>query len=343
MERPSRPDVEFSTTTWCPPGQGGLIAAESEALGFDIQALGVNECMSSDVIAELGLAATATTAIRLMTGVANFVTRHPLVVAAGCAAVDVLSGGRITCGIGKGDSAVCMLGLRPQRHAEYVRDTTMLRRYLKGEAVDVNGARSSLSWLPPNWPPLDVEMFASGPRSIAAAATLGDRITLSVGASPDRIRWALGIIDRALADCGRQRREVRVGACIPYAIHDDPTEAERLLRPMVLGWAHMSSFPGMDLEQQPEILRRVTTAARSGYSYAYHTNATAPANPLAADLDPAFVRWFGIAGDPEGVGNRLLDLYQLGIEHFFVASEGEQRRRWALEVAPMVRAAVTGS
>jgi 5,10-methylenetetrahydromethanopterin reductase len=339
--RPAPPPVEFVTTTWCRPGQGGEVAAEAEALGFDVQALGVNECMSADVFAELRAGAAATTSIRLMPGVANFVTRHPVVVAGGCAALSLVSGGRAICGVGKGDSAVGMLGLRPQRHADYVRDVARVREYLAGRAVDVDGARSSLHWLLEGWPPVELDMFASGPRSIAAAATYADRITLAVGAAPDRLRWALGIIDETLARCGRARADVRVGACIPFAIADDPAVADELLRPMVLGWAHMSSFRGMDLDEQPELLRRVTTVARDHYSYAYHSNEAAPENPLTQGLDPAFVDWFGIAGDPSTLACRLLDLHELGIQHFFVASAGEQHQRWAREVMPRVRRAVT--
>lgn len=340
MRRAPRPAVEFGITQWAAPGGGGAAARRSEELGFDIHALGVNECMSADVFGELRLGAEATTSIRLMTALANFVTRHPVVVAAGIAGLDVMSGGRATCGVGKGDSAVSMVGRAPQRHADYLECVRMARAYLRGETVEIDGALSRLSWLPEDWPPIELEMFASGPRSIAAAAAHADRITLAVGASEERISWALRIIDDTLRAVGRSRGDVRIGACIPYAVDDDPERADVLLRPMVLGWAHMSSFPGMDLSQQPELLRKVTTAARDGYSYDYHTNATAPQNPLLSGLDPAFVRWFGVAGPPATVAERLLALYDLGISHFMVATDGDQRDRFALEVAPLVRAAV---
>src|SRR5271155_4859754 len=98
MTRRTRPAVEFITNGWCQPGDGGRIGAEAEALGFDVQGFGVNECLSADVFAELRLAAAATETIGLMTSVANFVTRRPVVVAGGCAALDMVSGGRATCG-----------------------------------------------------------------------------------------------------------------------------------------------------------------------------------------------------------------------------------------------------
>lgn len=340
MQRRPKPTVEFATTTWVDPGGGAAAARDAEALGYDVQAFGVNECMSAEVFAELRAAAAATERIRLMPAVANFVTRHPVVVAGGCATLDLVSGGRAVCGIGKGDSPVGMLGLRPQRHDDYVASARLCRAYLRGEEEPVDGLPRRLRWLPPTSAPVELDMFASGPRSIEAAAAIADRITLAVGANPERIRWALGIIDRTLAATGRSRAEVSIGACIPFAVDDDPERAEASLRPMVLGWAHMSSFPGNDLSTQPDIMREVTTAARTGYSYAYHDTSTSGANPLLDGVKPEFVRWFGIAGDARTVADRLLELHGLGVERFFVATERVQQERLALQVAPLVRAAV---
>ena len=92
-------------------------------------------------------------------------------------------------------------------------------------------------------------MVCSRPCAIALAATTADRIGLSVGANPERIRWALAIIDAALADAGRTCVDVRIGAHVPGAMADTRAKGRAAIRFRVAGWAHISSFPGNDLDE----------------------------------------------------------------------------------------------
>src|ERR1700759_4115546 len=103
--------IEFGHVDFVAPFRGAALAREDEDLGFDIRYFGENSCFASDAFAEMRAAAEATTRIKLATGTSNFVTRHSSVVATSIAAVQVLSGGRAICGVGKGDSAVGVLGL----------------------------------------------------------------------------------------------------------------------------------------------------------------------------------------------------------------------------------------
>ena len=217
-----------------------------------------------------------TSHIRLLAGPANFVTRDPGVIASGVAAVQVASGGRAICGIARGDSAVMLAGKRPQRHDDLVRDLGFLQTYLGGGALEFGAERSSLEWLGDlPYTPVPVELVCSGPRTIALAAAVADRIGLSVGANPERIRWAMEIIDASLAEHGRTRADITVCAYLPIAVSSDRESGRKALVSRTAGWAHMSSFPGNDLASQPAILQRVTTKLRAGYDYRFH-NESAP-------------------------------------------------------------------
>lgn len=334
------PIVEFATTGFFAPFTGGAKAAQSEAEGYDIQLFGVNDCLTPDVFNELRLAAEATSRIKLMTGLVNMVTRHPSVIASGMAPIQLLSGGRAICGVGKGDSSLGMIGRKPQLHADYVRDVTLLKSYLRGETTVINGADSRLLWLPEDYTPVPLEMFASGPKSIATAAAIADRVTLAIGANPDYIGWALDIIDESLAASGRTRDDIQIGACIPFAIEKDAATARDTLRPHILGWAHMSSFKGNDLSRQPEQLRKVTEVLRTEYSYDHHTIEDAPKSSLLGLATDEFIDWFGIVGTAEQVGERIMGLWDMGLRHFVVATDDVQRGRLAAEVIPLVRASV---
>ena len=175
--------------------------------------------------------------------------------------------------------------------------------------------------------------MCSGPRSIAVAAAVADRVTLTVGAAPERIEWAMRTLDAGLARAGRSRRDVEVGAYVGLVLDDDRSSAVERLRVRVKGIAHMASLQGVDLDRQPERLRAVTSRLRDGYDYRHH-NVRAD-NPLGALVEPEFAAWFGVGGPPGYLVERLGQLAQAGLGYVFVAGmDGEERERFAAEVMP---------
>jgi 5,10-methylenetetrahydromethanopterin reductase len=338
MREGAQQPVQFGTTGFCPAFQGAQVARRSEELGFDIQLFGENHSMAADIFSEMRAAAEATTRIQLLGGPVNFVTRDPGVVASAIAAVQIASHGRAICGVARGDSAVAVAGRKPQRQADLVRDLEILDTYLRGETVDFGERTSRLEWigeLP--YERVPIELVCSGPRAIALAASRAQRIGLSVGASPERIRWALDIIDAALAEAGRSRDEVCIAAYIPVAVTDDRASGRDALRSRVAGWAHMSTFRGIDLSGQPEIMRRVTGKLREGYDYRFHRGGVPLDNPNTRMIDDDFADWFGIGGPPAYVVDRLAELVELGVRCFGTALAGAERERFAKEVMPAVR------
>ena len=249
--------VEFSAIGFCPAFAGADVGRLYEDLGYDIKQFGENHTQSADVFAEMRDAAAATSHIRLLAGPANFVTRDPGVIASGVAAVQVASGGRAICGIARGDSAVMLAGKRPQRHDDLVRDLGFLQTYLGGGALEFGAERSSLEWLGDlPYTPVPVELVCSGPRTIALAAAAADRIGLSVGANPERIRWAMEIIDASLAESGRTQADITVCAYLPIAISPDRESGRN-----ALGVAYGRMGPHVELSGQRSVLTAGDPAA----------------------------------------------------------------------------------
>jgi alkanesulfonate monooxygenase SsuD/methylene tetrahydromethanopterin reductase-like flavin-dependent oxidoreductase (luciferase family) len=330
--------LEFGTTGFFPAFHGAAIAKASEDLGFDVQMFSENHSMAADVFGEMRDAVAATERIRLMCGPVNFVTRNPGVIASAIAPIQILSRGRAVCGIARGDSAVAMAGERPQRQEGFERDLSMLRAYLNRDDVVFPDRRSRLEWigeLPYERVPIHV--VCSGPKSIALAGRLADEIGLSVGCNPERIGWALRILDEALDRAARGRDAVRVGAFVPIAITGDRPSGRAALRGRVAGWAHMSSFAGNDLTQQPEVMRRVTSVLRDTYDYRYHRPGAPPENPNNAAVDEEFADWFGIGGPPSYLVERLGALVGLGIDGFTTALGRDERELFAAQVMPQLR------
>jgi len=330
--------IEFGTTQFCPVLEGARIAKESEDMGFDVQLIGENHNMVADVFGELRDGARATSRIKLMCGPVNFVTRDPGVVASSIGAIQVLSGGRAICGIARGDSAVALAGKSPQRQAALAADLDLLRRYLNRETVLHGDRESALHWIRDHsYTPPPIELVCSGPNAIALAARSADRIGLSVGANPERIRWALDIIDNALAVAGRRRADVRIGVYFPLAMAKDRTEGRALLKLRTAGFAHMSSFKGNDLSQQPPIMRRVSEKLRTGYDYRFHRADAPPVNANTELIDEEFADWFGIGGPPPYVIERIGELIDLGVKFFNAAFWPGDAEAFAASVIPAFR------
>ena len=98
-----------------PAAEAAGLAAEAERLGFDGVWVADSQSVFRDAFVTLALAAARTERIRLATAVTNPVTRHPAVLAGAFATLDELSAGRMLVGIGKGESSVHTVGLRPAR------------------------------------------------------------------------------------------------------------------------------------------------------------------------------------------------------------------------------------
>jgi 5,10-methylenetetrahydromethanopterin reductase len=330
--------LEFGTTGFHAAFEGADSARLSEQMGFDIQYFGENHARAADCFGELRDAARATTRIKLACGPVNFVTRNVGVIASSILPIQLLSGGRAICGVASGDSAVAAADLKPQRVADMERSVRQLRAYLQGEEVRFETRATRIEWAAGlARAPLPIEVACSGPKSIAMATRVADRIYLGIGTNLERVTWALDIIQAELAACGRDRSDIRIGLFAPLAVTQDRPSGRAALRTRVSAWAHMQSGKGTDLSQQPAILRKVTEVLRDGYDYSFH-RADAPAeNPNTAICDEDFGEWMGIGGPPAYIAERLGELAELGVDHIMTALPEPEREQFASGVIPQLR------
>ncbi len=335
--------VEFGTTGFYPAFEGIKRAQIHESLGFDLQGFSENHSRATDCFGEMRDAARGTERIKLACGPVNFVTRAPGVVAAGIVPIQILSNGRAICNVATGNSAVAAAGRQRQRISDMERDMIILRTYLdKGEVEYENGKTSRLEWADNlTWPYIPIQMVASGPKAIALAARRADRICLGIGTNPDRIKWALDIVEREIARLGRDREAMRIGVFVPLAITPDRATGRKIIRTRVSAWAHMQSGTGTDLSQQPEILRKVTTHMRNNYDYSFHRPGAPADNPNSAVIDEEFGDWMGIGGPVSYCIDRMSRLVDIGLDFFMTAYSVEERDDYCGEIMPAVRKART--
>ena len=313
------------------PGRTAELARQAEESGFDGLLLADSQNLVGDPFVELGVATVVTHRMGLGTGVVNLVTRHPAVVAAAIASVQVESGGRAVLGVGRGDSSLAQIGVAAPPAARLRDLLTQVRGYLHGEEVKAGGTASRISWIgETGQPPVPVELAATGPRTIGLAATLADRVMFTVGAEPSRVAWAAGVARQARAAAGLDPAGLRMGAYVNVACDPDLAVACGLIRGSAAIFAHFSSMAGSSTTglgttgsgttgsgasgfslQEAATVREVGTTydeARHGLGHAAHTKM----------LDDAFLTRFAVVGSPEQCLDRLQQLIALGLDRIVV-------------------------
>ena len=291
-------------------------AERAERLGWDGITFTDSQNLVADPFVAVAVAAAATERLRFATGVANAHTRHPAALATVAATVQETSGGRFVLGIGRGDTALFHLGLKPMPVARFAELVTELQTYLAGGTVDCDGYPSRLRWLDrARQPKVPLDVAASGSRVIDFAARTAERITLAVGADPDRVDWALDLARKAAADAGRDLSEISFGAYVTVGCHPDLDVARDVISGAVAAFAHFSSMPGSTGAGLAEADRAVVAEVGRRYDSNEHLrNTAAHTEPLR----PEFVDRFAVVGPPDVCVQRLRALADLGLERFVI-------------------------
>ncbi|MCB0998119.1 MAG: LLM class flavin-dependent oxidoreductase [Acidimicrobiales bacterium] len=294
------------------PTNTAAIARRIEDLGYRSIVFADTQNLAPETWSQLILAATATSRIELGPGVTNPVSRDPAVTASASLGVQVASNGRLVLGIGRGDSSMAKIGRKPAPPADFELYLQRLRAYLDGDTVDRDGTSSRIEWLDGiDVPRVPIEVSATGPKVIEMAARIADRICFAVGADTERLAHCVALARRAAEAAGREPGTLRLGAYVNCVVHDDPAIAREAVRGGVASFAHFSGFPGMQIDELPEAVRKAAESMRTGYDMTHHG---AAAGSHAQALEPEFIHRFGIAGPLDEARTRFHQIRDLGID-----------------------------
>jgi 5,10-methylenetetrahydromethanopterin reductase len=330
---------------WFPiPGQIEAVAQLAEERGFDGLLLADSQNLVGDPFVALGVLARATTRLGLGTGIVNAVTRHPAVVASAMASLQLETGGRAVLGVGRGDSSLAQIGLRPPTTAQLGRFVGHVRGLLRGDAIDLDGTSSRLNWLDStSYTPPPVELAATGPKTIALAATTSDRLMLTVGADPARLAGAIALARRARAALDMKPTDLPVGAYVNIACTPDPAQARDLVRGSAAIFAHFATMRADRNASNSDAEDADLTPAAGDYNEAEHGLSSAN---YATKLDDSFLDRFTIVGTPEHCRARLAELIDLGLDRIVLVPGSrdsnpelldQSNQRIAAEVLPALR------
>ena len=308
--------TEFGMIMEPSPGYTAKLAARIEAMGFDILLTPDTQNLCGDPYGQLALAAANTTTLKLGTGVTNPNTRVAAVTACAMACLQIESGGRAICGLGRGDSSGAHIGRRQANTEEMRTYAEQVRTYIQGGEVMLGDQLSTMRWIEPgDVADVPIDIACTGPKTIRLAADIADRVSFAVGSAPERIDWALGVFEERLVENGRDRSEISVGAYLNLLCDPDEQRALKLASTIAGMVAHFAGMKHSPVDHLPPQLKDLAVALKTEYDMAKHNQATGSHMDM---VDDAFVDWFAIAGPAQKCIDRLGPLVEKGLQHVYV-------------------------
>ncbi|MEO3785014.1 TIGR03842 family LLM class F420-dependent oxidoreductase [Actinocorallia sp. B10E7] len=254
---------------------------------------------------------------RVMVGpmVTNPGTRDWSVTASHFATLNEMFGNRTVCGIGRGDSALRTLGLKPTTIAELRSCVKAVRDLAEGRVADVRGQRIHLPWVKDG--SLPVWVAAYGPRALALTGEVGDGFILQL-ADPDIAAWTIGAVKAAAEKASRDPDSLTFCVAAPAYVGDDlahQREQTRWFGGMVGNHvADLLERYGADGSAVPKALTDYIKG-RKDYDYAEHGRA---GNTHTDFVPDEIIDRFCVLGPVEDHLARLKELSDLGVDQFAV-------------------------
>jgi probable F420-dependent oxidoreductase len=272
----------------------------------------------------LAVAADRTSTMRFGHFVTNPGTREPTVVASMYATLHAMSGGRMVMGIGRGDSARRVIGLKPVRVAEFEESCRMIKDFMNGRSVEWNGKQLQLEWAKPELGEIPLYVAGYGPKALAVAGRVADGVIIQL-ADPEIITWIMDTARRAAEEAGRDPAELKCIVGAPSKVTDDLQTA----RDEVRWFPAMVSNHVMDLIERygfdSEIPAALTeyVKARKFYDYKDHSRVGAAHGEFVTD---EICDRFCVIGSADQCVDKLRELEAVGVDQFniYLMTHGQE-------------------
>src|SRR2546425_2699746 len=163
------------------------LTRQAEAAGFEYGWIFDSHVLWLEPYPLLTLMATNTKKMRLGTCVTNPATRDITVTSSLFATLNLISGGRMDLGIGRGDSSRRVLGKKPVTSANLEESVQAFRALTAGKETEYDSRPTRLTWAtgsPPVW------IAGYGPKVLDLAGRIADGVILQF-ADPDLIAWCM--------------------------------------------------------------------------------------------------------------------------------------------------------
>ena len=246
--------------------------------------------------------------------VTNPGTRDWTVLASLFATLNDMYGGRTICGIGRGDSALRVIGEKPKTLTEKLEAMRVIKALVAGEEIVYNGLDLKIPWIEEGW---NLPMWAAGygPKALAAIGQRADGFILQL-ADLQILEWTSAAVRDAAIEAGRDPRDIDICVAAPAYVGDDIVHQREQLR-----WfggmvgnhvADMVKRYGEDESKVPKALSEYIRA-REEYDYSHHGKAGNPSTDFVPD---DIVDRFCVLGTPDDHIAKLSEMREMGVDQF---------------------------
>jgi probable F420-dependent oxidoreductase len=257
----------------------------------------------------------ATSRVTVGTMVTNPLSRDPTVTASLFATLNDMFGNRTVCGIGRGDSAMRVIG-RPPSSLDTLSDAIgVIRDLAEGKEIEYHGTTISLPWVRDGR--LEIWMSAYGPKALKVCGEHADGFILQCG-DPDIARWTINAVRRAAEAAGRDPSSLTICVAAPaYVGEDYPHMRDQVRWFGGMVGNHVADLVARYGDTGDAVPRALTDyiRAREGYDYSHHGRAGNPSTDFVPD---DIVDRFCLLGPPERHLDRLAELREIGADNFSV-------------------------
>ncbi len=309
------------------------LTRQAEAAGFDYGWIFDSHVLWLEPYPLLTLMATNTKKMRLGTCVTNPATRDITVTASLFATLNLISGGRMQLGIGRGDSSRRVLGKKPVTSAHLEEAVQKFRGLTGGKEIDYEGRPAHFTWANGGIPPVWVAGY--GPKVLELAGKIADGVILQF-ADPDLIEWCVGFVKKGAEAAGRDPGKIEVMSAAPVWISSDM----KVARERVRWFPALVSNHVVDLvsKYKPEELPPALTSYirnRGQYDYLHHCEVGSSNADFVSD---EVIDRFCVLGSAEAQIEKLRRLARAGVTQFNIylmcGDEEETLKRYGREVLP---------
>jgi len=286
------------------------LTRQAEEAGFDYGWIFDSHVLWLEPYPMLTLMAANTKRMKLGPCVTNPAVRDLTVTASLFATLNLISGGRMQVGIGRGDSSRRVLGKKPVGAGDLERAIKTLRELMSGKEIDYDGQPTRLTWakvVPPIW------VAGYGPKVLEMAGRVGDGVILQF-ADPDLIEWCLGFVKKGAEAAGRDYKKIEVMSASAVWVSNDLEKARKQVRwfPALVSNHVVDLLSRYKPEELPSALTSYVSN-RGAYDYLQHCEVDSKNSKFVTD---DIVDRFCLVGSAEAHRKKLRHLASLGVTQF---------------------------
>jgi len=286
------------------------LTKQAERAGFEYAWIFDSHVLWMEPYPLMTLMATNTERMRIGTCVTNPATRDLTVTASLFATLNLISGGRMELGIGRGDSSRRVMGKKPVNWSQLEAAVKEFRDLTSGHEAQHDGQPTRLTWakIPPR-----VWVAGYGPKVLHMAGRVADGIILQF-ADPALIDWCMGFVREGARAVGRDASKIEVMSAAPVWVSKDL----KVGRERVRWFPALVSNHVMDLIRQykPEDLPPELTSYvqdRGHYDYQHHCEVGSDNAEFVSD---EVIDRFCLLGPAEDHRKKLRELARVGVTQF---------------------------